>query len=388
MMKTALLAFLKKPTTMIGFAAAVMFQLIFSVVWMTGYDGASDNVNNLKIAIVNEDAGIGRKVTDNLKSNLPFQVETFDSQDAALKELNERKVQMVIRIPGDFTQQLQTPDQHGELQYTINESNASLIKSVMSGIAANVTATVNKEAVAMGASAMLTGMKVPDDQAADMAESLSERVTSNVQYTNKVDGMNNQMVPMMMVLASYVGAMLMSMNMEQSSMAVASQANKWRRFAARGLINIVGSVIIALVGSSMVMALGGQSQDGFFTLWMFQTLFVMTFLFVSQIFLLLFGAGGMLFNILMLSAQLVTSGAMVPRELLSDFYYAISNWFPATYAVEGNMNLLFGGPGLEASSLSLLWIMLAAIAIGAAAVAIRKERGARTAGTARSASVA
>jgi uncharacterized phage infection (PIP) family protein YhgE len=79
----------------------------------------------------------------------------------------------------------------------------------------------------------------------------------------------------------------------------------------------------------------------------------------------------MLFNIILLSVQLVTSGAMVPRELLSGFYRRVSDFLPATYAVEGNMNLMFGGPGLANSSWALVWIMLASIVLGVFAVAIR-----------------
>lgn len=120
---------------------------------------------------------------------------------------------------------------------------------------------------------------------------------------------------------------------------------------------------------------GGDPVQGNMTMWLFQTLFVMTFMFVAQIFLLLFGPAGMLFNIILLSLQLVTSGAMVPRELLSNFYYSVSKVLPATYAVEGNMNLLFGGPGIGASAWALLWIMLASAAIGAIVVGLKREAG-------------
>src|SRR5690606_19839559 len=131
---------------------------------------------------------------------------------------------------------------------------------------------------------------------------------------------------------------------------------RWQRFGARVVINLVSSVIIALVGTSLVMALGGQSDNGFLAVWGFQALFLLTFMFVSQLFLILFGMGGMLFNIMLLSAQLVSSGAMLPRELLSDFYNSLSWFLPATYAVEGSMNLLFGGPGASHAVFGLLLV--------------------------------
>lgn len=76
----------------------------------------------------------------------------------------------------------------------------------------------------------------------------------------------------------------------------------------------------------MVVALGGHVEKGFMALWSFESLFLLTFAFVAQMFLTLFGNAGMLFNIAMLSLQLVSSGAIVPRELLSNFYHSLSNF--------------------------------------------------------------
>ncbi|WP_445506119.1 hypothetical protein [Niallia sp. 03190] len=59
-MKNAMIALLRQPTTIIGVVVAFMFQIIFSIVWMTGYNGITDNTKNLIIAIVNEDQGLGR----------------------------------------------------------------------------------------------------------------------------------------------------------------------------------------------------------------------------------------------------------------------------------------------------------------------------------------
>jgi hypothetical protein len=65
---------------------------------------------------------------------------------------------------------------------------------------------------------------------------------------------------------------------------------------------------------------------------------------------------------------------MVPRELLSDFYLDLGKIFPATYAVEGSMNILFGGPGIGGASMGLFIIMAAAALVGALAVGLRKDR--------------
>ncbi|MBD2864325.1 YhgE/Pip domain-containing protein [Paenibacillus oceani] len=372
-MGNALKAFLQKTPTKIGIATAIMFQLIFSIAWMTGYDGVTDNTANLTIAVVNEDAGVGRQLAEQLGKQLPFQIVTESGLDAAKQKLEERNVQMVLHLPSTLSAQLQTPGQKTELQYWINESNPALIKSMMSSVAAGVTATLNKQAIAAGAQAVLAQMNVPAAQAQSTAQALSERVTSSIQYTNPVSGMSNQMVPMMLVLASYVGSMIMGMNLQQSSNLIGAQSGKWSKFAARAVLNSIAAVVTALVGTSLVLLLGGQSVQGFMTLWGFLTLCLLAFLFFSQLFLLLLGNAGMLLNIIALSAQLVSSGAMVPRELLNGFYRGLGDYLPATYAVEGNMNLLFGGPGAAGASWSLLLIVLVTAMLGLLVTALRKE---------------
>lgn len=374
-MREALIAFFKQKTTIIGIVTAMMFQIIFSVVWMTGYEGVNDRMDRLTIAIVNEDPAIGATIVESMEANLPFATETGLSLEAAQQELDKREVQMVVHIPADFSAQLQVPDQSAALPYYINESNPALIKSIMGGAAGTITATVNKQAIAAGAQAVLTQVQLPEAQVKAMAGALSERVVSQFTYTNQVQGMSNQMIPMMMVLASYVGAMIMAMNLEQSSMFIGARVNRWKKFGARVVINIGSAVVVALIGSGLVVALGGQMDHGFLTMWGFQVLFLLTFMFTAQLFLILFSMAGMLFNIILLSAQLVSSGAMVPRELLSDFYLSMGELFPATYAVEGMMNLLFGGPSMADDVVGLLLVMAAAIAIGALGTALRKPGG-------------
>lgn len=373
-MKHALRAFMKRPTTWVGIITALMFQIIFSLIWMTGYDGVTDRSGQLHIAIVNNDEQLGEQVTSNLMKELPFQMSRIDNLEEAKRQLDARKQQMVIYMPEDFTQNAAAPEGHANIQYWINESNPALIKSIMSGVAEQVTAEVNKQAVAAGVKTTLgAAANMPEEQAAAAAQSLAERVTADIQSTNAIHGMNNQMVPMMMVLASYVGAMIMGMNLEQSAMAVQASVGRWRRFAARSVINIAAAVVVSLVGSTLLYSLGGQIEQGFIHLWLFETLFLLTFMFVSQMFLYLFGMAGMLFNIILLSAQLVSSGTIVPRELLSDFYTGLGSFLPATYAVEGNMNLLFGGPGVGHEVAVLFLIAAVAVAVSAAATGLKRS---------------
>ncbi|MNI60377.1 hypothetical protein D3C73_1155890 [compost metagenome] len=82
---------------------------------------------------------------------------------------------------------------------------------------------------------------------------------------------------------------------------------------------------------------------------------------------------GMMINIILLSAQLVSSGAIVPRELLNSFYQNLSYYLPATYAVEGIMNVLFGGPRIAAAVIKLIIICFIVLVVGALVVLTKKE---------------
>ena len=207
-----------------------------------------------------------------------------------------------------------------------------------------------------------------------MAQGLSERVTSDIQTSNKVNGMQNQMVPMMLVLACFVGSMIKAQNLQISVNIVSRQYGRWNAFGARVMLNVIAAAVIGLVSTTMVHLLGGQSVVSFATMWGFVSLVLLTFMFFAQMFLILLGNAGMFLNIIMLSTQLVSSGAIVPRELLGSFYNRVSDYLPATYAVEGIMNLLFGGPSLGASAMTLVWILVVCLAFGAAGVAISRRK--------------
>ncbi|MGG4143902.1 ABC transporter permease [Paenibacillus algorifonticola] len=372
-MKNTIQAFMKRPTTIVGIITALMFQIVFSVIWMTGYNGVTDRIDKLHIAVVNEDQQFGTQIAGSLVSSLPFQMSQPSSLEDAKQQLNARELQMIIYFPADFTQKAMAANGKADIGYIINESNPALIKSIMSGVAAEVTKEANAQAVEQGIAGTLGKAGVPTEQAAIAGQSLAERITASIESTNQVKGMNNQMVPMMMVLASYVGAMIMGMNLEQSSMMVSAQAGRWKRFAARSIITAGSAIGVSLVGSSLLAAFNGQMEQGFLKLWLFQLMFVLAFMFVSQMFLYVFGMAGMLFNIIALSAQLVSSGAIVPRELLPDFYVKLGEALPATYAVEGLMNVLFGGTGIGSEVAALAIIAIVGFVISMAAVGLKKQ---------------
>lgn len=125
-MKHAWRTLVKQPPTIIGVAVALLFQMIFAVVWMTGYDGMQNRTERLVIGIVNEDARWGEAIVRQLEDGLPVRVrELADPADAA-RQLEDRAIQMLVRIPPDFSAKAAS-DGTAALEFTINESNPMMI---------------------------------------------------------------------------------------------------------------------------------------------------------------------------------------------------------------------------------------------------------------------
>jgi len=164
---------------------------------MTTYHGVLDRVDRLKVAIVKQDGAAGQAIAKQLESALPFDMTELDQQQAA-DRLVQRDVHLILTIPEKFGQMLQTPGTPAELMYTLNESNPQMTKSIMQTIVTHVTNEMNRNAAFQGTQLVLQQLKLPADQASNTAQSLLNKVHAQVEYLNKVDGMDNQMVPMML----------------------------------------------------------------------------------------------------------------------------------------------------------------------------------------------
>jgi YhgE/Pip-like protein len=357
-MKNAFKAYLKMPQTKLALIVALAAQIIFIICWMTAYHGTNDRTNHLKIAIINEDGDFGKTIVDNLKSTLPFEI-TTPTKDEAMKDLELRKVHLMVTIPAKFGESVKTPGSKATIQYTLNQSNPQQTKSIMESVENKLTNSLNHNAALQGTQVMLEQMKLPADKAKSTAEGILNKVEAKATNLYTVNGMHNQMATMMLVLASYVGAMLYAMNLCQVSFDLGAAVSKMNHFTIRAIVTIVSAAIVSLAGCIMIIVLDGQMEAGFASFWGFHFLTMLTFMFFAQTFLLIIGPPGMLINMAVLSLQLVTSGTTVPREVLSDFYQSFGNYLPATYSVEGFMNLGIGGIETQ-HDVNLLFVILAA----------------------------
>ncbi|MGE1126968.1 YhgE/Pip domain-containing protein [Bacillus wiedmannii] len=360
--------FLKIPGTYIGMVVALSFQLIFFCVWLTAYDGVNERVDQMRIAIVNEDGNIGSKIAEGLQRNLPFQVKAEQSVEKANKEMNDHMYDMIIEIPASFSKDINETGK-SNLNFHINQANAMMAKQMMEGAAKQIRDNVNKEITSYKKQAIVGKLQAAGPENVEVIKSLTEdSIGFTVYKVNDAKGFSANMVPLMMVLASFVGAMIMSMELSKVAKEV---KNGWSNFVSRQVINGTVSILLACITIGLMRGFQIEIHEAVWSIWMFQAIVFFAFLSLTQMFITVFGNAGMIFNIISLSLQLVSSGVIVPHEMLSKTYETIGELFPATYAANGYYTIIFWGVSLEKNIISLLVIIFVTQLVAVITVSIK-----------------
>ncbi|MED1268833.1 ABC transporter permease [Bacillus mycoides] len=347
--------FLKLPGTYVGMVVALSFQLIFFCVWLTAYDGVDERADQMRIAIVNGDANIGSKMAEGLQKNLPFQAEKEMSMEKAKEEMNNHAYDMIIEIPASFSKDINEAGKTN-LNFHINQANAMMAKQMMEGAAKQIRDNVNKEIASYKKQAIVGKLQAVGPENVEVIKGLTgDSIGFTVHKVNDAKGFSVNMVPLMIVLASFVGAMIMSMELSKVAKEV---EGGWSNFLSRQIINGTVSILLACITMGLMKGFHIEVQETVWNIWMFQAIVFFAFLSLTQMFITVFGNAGMLFNIISLSLQLVSSGVMVPHAMLSKTYQTIGELFPATYAANGYYTIIFGGVNLAENIISLLLIIL------------------------------
>ncbi|MFJ8530828.1 YhgE/Pip domain-containing protein [Bacillus sp. NPDC094106] len=347
--------FLKIPGTYVGVIVALAFQLIFFCVWLTAYDGVNERADQMHIAIVNQDTNMGSKVAEGLQKNLPFQVTKEKSMEKAKEEMNAHAYDMIIEIPTSFSKDVSEKGKT-DLTFHINQANAMMAKQMMEGVAKQVRDNVNKEISNYKQQAVAGKLQAMGPGSVEAIKGLTEdSVGFTIHKVNDAKGFSVNMVPLMIVLASFVGAMIMSMELSKVAKQV---GGSWDNYLSRQVINTAVSILLACITIGLMKVFQIEAQETVWNVWVFQAIVFFAFLSLTQMFITLFGNAGMLFNIISLSLQLVSSGVMVPHAMLSKTYQTIGELFPATYAANGYYTIIFGGGSLKENIISLLFIII------------------------------
>ncbi|PJZ00740.1 hypothetical protein CPT06_09280 [Bacillus vallismortis] len=371
-------SFIKQKETLLGIVAAIAFQLIFVIVWLTGYNGVYDRTDQFSIGIVNDDSVLGKEITKELENTDLFQVTKFKELNQAKQDLDKRSVNMLIHFPNQMMEQLKA-NKNINVDYYINQSAPTLTKQLMEKAANKVNDELNQQ-VREKMNTQLTetippmvAEKFPSDEMKAMAKNVASQVVklvqentqvtpmkANVVKTNDKEGFAITMVPLLIVLASYISAMLISQYLQLTNAKLIGKHTRFSLFIGRQTINILLAIGISLLTVCLMNLFKIELDHGFFSLWGIQAILLFSFLAISQVFVMLFGNPGMIFNIALTATQIVSSGAIVPRELLPSFYQKLGNLLPATYGVNSYFSLIYGGGDLS-SDLKHLCIIIAVL---------------------------
>lgn len=359
--------------TKLGIGVAFVFQVVFFTVWLTAYDGVEERVDQFTVAVVHDDASMDESFMKALQVKAPFTFEFDKALEEAKEDLDQRKINMVMHIPDRFFDDIHDGNK-GNIEYYINQSTPSLEKQMMETAASTITKEINAEVYGLVEKQGVEGIsqlvseQFSENNDMQLVASLIveeiqeimdvEMVDQVIHKEHNVDGFTATMIPLMVVLAPYIGAMILSQQMELAARESFVHDNKLMVFFNRQVINIGVSFLLSIITLGIMLIFGIELTSSLVQVWLFQSILFLCFLSISQFFVILFGNPGMIFNIILTATQLVSSGAIVPRELLPNFYETLGAFLPATYGVNGYFSVIYGGGNLMNDFIQLLLMII------------------------------
>lgn len=359
-----------------GAIASIFMSIFYAVamlgIFLPGYTAIPGNMDDLKIAIINDDAGDnGTAIAEQLTDSLPFKtIETTISNTTALEQLEDNKLALVIHIPENFSEHAQSGE-GTNIDFTVNEASATMVSSAMSSVVAEINKQLSASFSQQTAEGILMNFNVPKEQAAEMAAQIENSYTGNYVIMNDVpDGMHNNMLPMFLTMASYIGAMIAGMQLVGSFKANRGKASKTKLFIyvqVTALIIAIFSTIAALI---LAFTITDVATATLLPVAAQQILLYMAAFNICAIPIFILGEGGMILNIPILLAQTIANGATMPRDMM----YAPFEWFsyitPMYYSVQAYLATMFGSTSPAPFLLGLALVALIAMLINIVIVAV------------------
>ena len=356
---------LKQFLNLQGFKASIFMGIFYAIamllIFLIGYSALPGNMDELKVAIINDDAGeSGTQIAEQLTKSLPFKIDTDLTNEEALDKLGDNKYALVIHIPEKFTENAQKGES-AQVDFTVNEASATMVSSAMSSVVTEINNQLSTSFSTKTAQGVLLNMNIPEEQATAIADQIENAYVGNYVIMNDVpDGMHNNMLPMFLTMACYVGAMIAAMQLVGAFKLSSGKASKVKLFTyvqGSALIIAVVSTIFALVVTFLIADIDTSIV---FKLAAQQILLYMAAFNVCAIFTFLIGEAGMIINIPVLLSQTIANGATMPREMMYGYFNFVSHISPMYYSVQSYYAVMFG----STEQSPFIW-GLAAVAAGA-----------------------
>ncbi|MED0962241.1 hypothetical protein [Bacillus paramycoides] len=368
------LKFLKSEAVIIAFIMAIAYQVIVIGANIPGYSALPKNLDKLSVAIVNEDSNYGKTMTEQLQKVLPFKkVESLTLLEAK-KELDERKLHLIIHIPNNLTEKMTTPGQKVNLDFYINEANPTMVSSAMKQVVSQTQEKINQMFSLEGTKGVIQKLNIPEEQAQQMATDISNKLKANVITSNNVPiGMHNQMAPLFLTMATYLVGLFAASQLATAFRQREESIGKWKGFFHIQAAGLIMAILSPIIGVSILYLSQGYGVSVFFQLWMHHSLQLLVALQFSLVIALLFGPIGMLINIGLLMFQVVASGAMMPREVMLLPYKIMTYISPMYYSVNTDFSLLFGGGNVTKTMLLLVLTGIVSFLINCIIIVFQKK---------------
>jgi ABC-2 type transport system permease protein len=176
-----------------------------------------------------------------------------------------------------------------------------------------------------------------------MATQIENSYVGNYVVINDVpDGMHNNMLPMFLTMAGYVGAMIASMQLVASFKANRGKASKTKLFMFVQFTALLIAVLSTVVALAIAFSIADVDLSLLLPVAAQQILMYMAAFNVCAIMVFLVGEGGMVLNIPILLMQTIANGATMPRDMM----YTPYDWFgritPMYYSVQAYLAQMFG----------------------------------------------
>lgn len=342
--------FLKILQTKIGLVFALVVPLIFTIVWLTGYNGATERLDQLKIGIINSDGANGQKIEKIIQETVPFKTANYASLEEAEQDMNDGDIGMIVSIPAQFAANLDKGE--GQLTYYVNQAASEVSRSILEGSAEGISTSVG---------AQLSGIVQ------------KEVVTTNVVKSNNITNFALSMLPMILGFITYIAVMTMNIQLNLSTMILSHKYDRWKIFWARQLLLLMVCIVAPLIITTVAM-LFVTPVASFWEMWGFHILVYIACVCLTQMSFVLFGGLGALFNVAMIPFQLMTAGNIIATEMLTPFYRHIGDFLPASNAVRGYVRLIYSGAPVTSIVINLILIALVTWGITCARVALHRAQ--------------
>lgn len=363
--------FLKSKGAIASIFMGIFYAVCMLGIFLSGYTAIPGNVDRLPIAIINDDEGeYGGQIADSLAEQLPFKkIEKDLSNKAALEQLEENDLALVVHIPETFSADLQSGEVSASIDFTTNEATATVVSSTMAQVVSQVNDQLSAQFSQQAAQGILMDFNVPEEQAKEMAEMIENTYTPNVVTINDIpDGMHNTMLPMLLTTALYAGAMIAAMQLVGAFNANRGKASTTRLFIYMQLTAVCIGIFAGLASTGVAFVINDLDLELFLPIWGQQILNYWVNFNFTAIFVLLIGQGGMIVNIPILLTQTITNGATLPRDMMYAPFEWASHITPMYYSVQAYFANIYGSASVSPYIFGLAAVGVVAMLINILAV--------------------